>query len=136
VIGGSVMGMGCWAICLLTARGMEDWVNTGSLAGESICTNRADPIVPLIVIPLTLALVHYHPEPVDNCPCFEDAIAVLSVILGSTLGHWWTVSNGYTVAPRDILLTNPYISIPTIVGRITLGKYFNPSPSSPSPNSL
>ena len=53
-------------------------------------------------------MVHKHPEPVDgksppsiaarmaadfpflDCPCFEDAIAVLSVMLGSFLCHWFT----------------------------------------------
>jgi len=31
-------------------------------------------------------------EPVSStldCPCFEDAIAILSVMLGSTLSHWF-----------------------------------------------
>jgi len=37
-------------------------------------------------------MVHFHPEPVDDCPCFEDAIAVLSVVLGSYLGHWYSIS--------------------------------------------
>lgn len=44
--------------------------------------------VPIVMLPLTLAAVHYHPEPVDDCPCFEDAIAVLAVILGICTGHW------------------------------------------------
>lgn len=40
------------------------------------------------MLPLALAAVHYHPEPVDDCPCFEDSIAVLAVILGVSTGHW------------------------------------------------
>lgn len=43
--------------------------------------------VPSILVPLALALVHYHPETPDDCPCFEDAIAIISVILGVLLGH-------------------------------------------------
>ncbi|KIK37335.1 hypothetical protein CY34DRAFT_776193 [Suillus luteus UH-Slu-Lm8-n1] len=34
-------------------------------------------IVPSTMIPICLPLVHYHPHPVDDCPCFEDAIAGL-----------------------------------------------------------
>lgn len=30
----------------------------------------------------------FSPRPTD-CPCFEDAIAILSVVLGSNLSHWW-----------------------------------------------
>lgn len=69
---------------------------------------------PLVQIAVCLFLVHYHPEPVDgelplsmhgvfkiaidmanvfprptDCPCFEDAIAILSVVLGSNLSYWW-----------------------------------------------
>ncbi|KAF8880461.1 PAP2 superfamily-domain-containing protein [Gymnopilus junonius] len=47
--------------------------------------------VPLILIPLTLLAVHYHPQPVDDCPCFEDAIAILSVVLGALVSRWGMV---------------------------------------------
>ena len=30
----------------------------------------------------------FSPRPTD-CPCFEDAIAILSVVLGSNLSYWW-----------------------------------------------
>jgi len=39
-------------------------------------------------------LVHYHPQPVDDCPCFEDAIAFVSVILGVYLARWHSVYAG------------------------------------------
>lgn len=44
--------------------------------------------VPAITIPLCLLLVHRHPQPVDDCPCFEDAIAFVSVVLGEFLSRW------------------------------------------------
>lgn len=50
-----------------------------------------------MMIPTTLVLVHYHPETPDDCPCFEDAIAILAVILGSFLGHLYSVRS-----PRDL----------------------------------
>ena len=61
--------------------------------------------VPLILIPLTLLAVHYHPQPVDDCPCFEDAIAILSVVLGVLVSRWAMV---YTQADsglaRDVIM--------------------------------
>jgi hypothetical protein len=48
------------------------------------------PLVPLVIVPLGLFLVHAHTEPIDDCPCFEDAIAFVSVIMGTTLGRWHT----------------------------------------------
>jgi len=44
--------------------------------------------VPLVVIPLGLILVNQHAEPVDDCPCFEDAIAFIAVVMGCGLGKW------------------------------------------------
>ncbi|KAF9265034.1 acid phosphatase/Vanadium-dependent haloperoxidase [Marasmius fiardii PR-910] len=44
--------------------------------------------VPLITVPLTLLLVNQHPQPVDDCPCFEDAIAFNSVFLSALLTRW------------------------------------------------
>ncbi|KAJ7655329.1 PAP2 superfamily-domain-containing protein [Mycena rosella] len=47
--------------------------------------------VPLTVIPLALLAVNQHPQPVDDCPCFEDAIAIGSVMLGMLVGRWGAV---------------------------------------------
>jgi hypothetical protein len=35
-----------------------------------------------------LLLVNQHPSPVDDCPCFEDAIAFVSVVLGIITSFW------------------------------------------------
>ncbi|CAK5272151.1 unnamed protein product [Mycena citricolor] len=47
--------------------------------------------VPLTLIPLALLAVNQHPQPVDDCPCFEDAIAVGSVMLGMFIGKWGAI---------------------------------------------
>jgi dihydrosphingosine 1-phosphate phosphatase len=41
-------------------------------------------------------MVNQHPQPVDDCPCFEDAIAFLSVVLGEILGRWAFFQYGVT----------------------------------------
>ena len=61
----------------------------------------AHDIVPMLTIPITIALVHFHPEPVDDCPCFEDAIAVLSCTMGSFVGHWQIAKAGMTHLMSD-----------------------------------
>ncbi|KAG6827645.1 hypothetical protein H0H92_011011 [Tricholoma furcatifolium] len=55
---------------------VEEWVSRGGWE------------VPLISIPLCLLAVNQHPQPVDDCPCFEDAIAFGSVVLGAVVGSW------------------------------------------------
>ncbi|TFK39306.1 hypothetical protein BDQ12DRAFT_682538 [Crucibulum laeve] len=64
---GRGLGVGGW---------MESWVQRGGWE------------VPLILIPICLLLVNQHPQPVDDCPCFEDAIAFASVVLGALVGRW------------------------------------------------
>lgn len=55
---------------------MDDWVQSGGWE------------VPLILISVCLLAVNQHPQPVDDCPCFEDAIAFGSVVLGLLVGSW------------------------------------------------
>ena len=51
--------------------------------------------MPLITIPLGLFLVHRHPQPVDDCPCFEDAIAFMSVLMGEATMRWLMYRYGF-----------------------------------------
>lgn len=64
---GKGLGAGKW---------VEDWVRSGGWE------------VPILLIPLCLLAVNQHPQPVDDCPCFEDAIAFGSVVLGALVGKW------------------------------------------------
>lgn len=77
------------------------------------------------MIPLSLALVHYHPEPVDDCPCFEDAIIILSVFLGAGLGHWaesWpTTANYLALSGRSMLDQGAYVGIVLALARLVIG---------------
>jgi hypothetical protein len=41
-----------------------------------------------MVTSVTILLISIHPQPVDPCPCFEDAVAFMSVLLGILLSHW------------------------------------------------
>ena len=41
-------------------------------------------------------MINQHPQPVDDCPCFEDAIAFISVVLGDILGRWAFFQYGVT----------------------------------------
>ncbi|KAL6301478.1 hypothetical protein BKA93DRAFT_797667 [Sparassis latifolia] len=61
---------------------------------DALITNNGWP-VPCVTIPLCLLLVHWHPQPVDDCPCFEDAIAFISVVMGEILVRWWMRHNGF-----------------------------------------
>lgn len=96
-LAGSIMGWLCWLLWESVAPIADDWIESASW------------YIPFVLIPACLLLVHKHPEPVDNCPCFEDAIAILSVMLGSMLAHWTAarIANDAGVAYKstaDVLL--------------------------------
>lgn len=48
-------------------------------------------------------MVNQHPVPVDDCPCFEDAIAFVSVLMGCLLARWHAVQTGFDAS---FFLTN------------------------------
>jgi len=60
--------------------------------------------VPLILVPLCLLLVHHHPQPVDDCPCFEDAIAFASVIFGALVARWVTVHSNLAALMEQVVV--------------------------------
>jgi len=77
------MGAAVWGAYWIAEDWLEGWLAT---AGWS---------VPMIIVPLALVMVNQHPVPVDDCPCFEDAIAFVSVALGSLLGRWFSMRYGF-----------------------------------------
>ena len=44
--------------------------------------------VPIIFITIYYSLIYFHPTPIDPCPCFEDSIAFIAVLMGLNLGFW------------------------------------------------
>ncbi|TFY53347.1 hypothetical protein EVJ58_g9506 [Rhodofomes roseus] len=80
---GFVLGTGIWAIHLFYSDALHVWIRD------------SDWIVPAVTIPVSLLMVHKHPQPVDDCPCFEDAIAFVSVVMGEILSRWYMFHHGY-----------------------------------------
>ncbi|KAL8749224.1 MAG: hypothetical protein Q9184_006894, partial [Pyrenodesmia sp. 2 TL-2023] len=43
---------------------------------------------PILVVLIVCVLVRIHPEPADDCPCFDDSVAFAGVIIGVEVGNW------------------------------------------------
>lgn len=95
-IGGYLTGFG------FSAR-LQAWISdavSGSAANSSAAASSLSsafsaitysPISPpLLLTTFFLLLVNQHPQPIDDCPCFEDAIASGAVVFGALLGRWAT----------------------------------------------
>ena len=48
-----------------------------------------------IVVLITLVLVRIHPEPADDCPCFDDSVAFAGVVIGVEIGNWHFGHSGH-----------------------------------------
>ncbi|RCK60497.1 Dihydrosphingosine 1-phosphate phosphatase LCB3 [Candida viswanathii] len=55
----------------------------------------------VLIITMYVLLIHVHSEPVDDCPCFDDSVAFIGVIIGLDLAHMVGYRTGY------FAVTNP-----------------------------
>ncbi|KAF9931187.1 hypothetical protein FBU30_010630 [Linnemannia zychae] len=69
-IGGTLIGLSIWATQWTFRHTIEYYM--------------VSPIwwVPLVVIATGIFLVSIIPDPVDNCPCFDDCVAFIAVLMG------------------------------------------------------
>lgn len=59
---------------------------------ESLATANGWHVVLLVIA--ILILVRIHPEPADDCPCFDDSVAFAGVMLGVEVAYWHCARNG------------------------------------------
>ncbi|KAF2764980.1 hypothetical protein EJ03DRAFT_320266 [Teratosphaeria nubilosa] len=43
---------------------------------------------PALAVAALAAAVRVHPEPADNCPCYDDSVAFIGVVMGAEIGTW------------------------------------------------
>jgi hypothetical protein len=103
----------CYAFSIILGRlycGMHGFFDVifGSLLGAAISAIECiyqEPIdawlygskwhAPVIVAVIIIAMVRIHPEPADDCPCFDDSVAFAGVMIGVELGGWHFASSGW-----------------------------------------
>lgn len=76
VIVGSLMGAGIAALEFYYGPPLDAYMHGCSW------------IAPAIAGVVLVALVRIHPEPADDCPCFDDSVAFMGVMIGIELGTW------------------------------------------------
>lgn len=58
---------------------------------------------PALAAVIIIILVRIHPEPADDCPCFDDSVAFAGVVLGLEIATW-----SYGKIPHDPWETHAY----------------------------
>ena len=77
-----------------------------------------------ILILTVLVLVRIHPEPADDCPCFDDSVAFAGVVLGVEYGSWHFSKSKYAWSqpiPGTVPFDFATMGWTITLSRITLG---------------
>ncbi|KAL5521565.1 LCB3 [Sanghuangporus sanghuang] len=82
-VAGVTLGILVWTVHALYWGSIETWLA------------RMHWYPPMLISLLCGLIVHWHPQPADDCPCFEDAIAFVSVESGILISHWMSNVLGY-----------------------------------------
>ncbi|KAI9836750.1 MAG: hypothetical protein M1837_003238 [Sclerophora amabilis] len=108
LVGAFVAGVQC-----LYGQSMDEYLWSGS---PGVCLT--------VLVGTFIALVRMHPEPADDCPCFDDSVAFSGVIIGCELGNWHYALSGWAW-DFPVLATVPFsiedIGWPKLVIRLLFG---------------
>lgn len=83
VITGSLLGAFISTIECVYGEAIDGYLYTSSW--------QAPTLLALIII----LLVRIHPEPADDCPCFDDSVAFAGVFIGVEVGAWHFAQSGW-----------------------------------------
>lgn len=102
----------------------------GAIIGlvEFFCAPRLDTYLqesgwvgPVLAALVIIVLVRVHPEPADDCPCFDDSVAFAGVVIGVEVGTWRFARGALApiyASPRFSLAT---LGWPTVLARVAFG---------------
>ncbi|KAL2862183.1 PAP2 domain protein [Aspergillus lucknowensis] len=76
VIVGSALGVLLAVLHYTYDPAIDEYVHSGSAKQVAL------------VILIILTLVRIHPEPADDCPCFDDSLAFAGVTIGAQIAYW------------------------------------------------
>ncbi|KFZ05620.1 hypothetical protein V501_08185 [Pseudogymnoascus sp. VKM F-4519 (FW-2642)] len=79
---------------------------------------------PLLVAVVIIILVRIHPEPADDCPCFDDSVAFAGVMIGCELGDWHYSNSSYSWShpvPATVPFSLDHMGWPMAITRILVG---------------
>lgn len=83
VVVGSTLGLVLAVVELAFGEAFDEWVAAGSWIQLG-----------LVLLVICLA-VRFHPEPADNCPCYDDSVAFSGVTAGIEVAHWHFARTSY-----------------------------------------
>ncbi|KAF3035221.1 hypothetical protein E8E12_004206 [Didymella heteroderae] len=112
VLVGSTLGALITVFQLVFSDWIDSWIFSGTYK---------DLIIATLVI---FVLVRIHPEPADDCPCFDDSVAFSGVVVGINIGAWHYAQSGFAINdiyPSTVPFELAQIGLPKAIVRTLLG---------------
>lgn len=87
ILAGAFIGTSVFAFRRLFGDAYDSWL---------LASSRNDTLLGIagtviLIVLGHLYLIHIYPEPVDDCPCFDDSVAFVGVLIGLDLCHFFFV---------------------------------------------
>lgn len=112
VIAGSALGLVLSLMQYAFVDPFDAFIQNGQI--RAIC----------IFVLFVLVLVRIHPEPADDCPCFDDSVAFAGVVLGVEIANWHFATTRFSVSdpvPSTVPFDFYALGVPTVIVRTVLG---------------
>ncbi|KAF9694531.1 hypothetical protein EKO04_007581 [Ascochyta lentis] len=112
VLVGSTLG----AVITVFQLALSDWIDSWIFSGSY-----KDVVIATLVV---FVLVRIHPEPADDCPCFDDSVAFSGVVVGINIGAWHYAQSGFAINdayPSTVPFELAQIGLPRAIVRTLLG---------------
>ena len=112
VIVGSLMGAGISIIECVYGQRIDAFLHSSSW------------IAPVLLAIGIIILVRIHPEPADDCPCFDDSVAFAGVMIGCEMGdfHYSTTSFSWShPVPATVPFSLEHMGWGIVVSRVLVG---------------
>ena len=81
-------------------------------------------VAPTIVALIIIILIRIHPEPADDCPCFDDSVAFAGVMIGIELGGWHYAAGNWAwdvPVPATVPFDLKHMGWLTVILRVVVG---------------
>lgn len=98
VVFGAILGVMITAVRVLFGAMFDTWLISGGWMR---------PAITVVILGLG---VRFHPEPADNCPCFDDSVAFIGVVMGICIGTWHYAYLMITSSRPDITVADFYMT--------------------------
>lgn len=112
VIVGSIIGAGISVIECVYGADIDRYMYSSSW------------LAPATLALIIIVLIRIHPEPADDCPCFDDSVAFAGTMIGIEIGGWHYASSNWAwdiPVPATVPFSLQHMGWMVVIARVVIG---------------